>query len=44
MPFPVSALAKVKTELERIAGSDAIGLYLSIIETRAIRALQQEQQ
>ena len=44
MQFPDSALAKVKIELERIAGSDAIGLYLSIIETGAIRALQQGQQ
>ena len=44
MPFPVSALTKVKTEPERIAGSDAIGLYLSIIETGAIRVLQQGQQ
>jgi len=44
MQFPYSALAKVKIKLERIAGSDAIGLYLSIIETGAIRELQQGQQ
>jgi hypothetical protein len=44
MQFPDSALAKVKIELECIADSDATGLYLSIIETGAIRALQQGQQ
>ena len=34
---------EVKAELLRFGGPDAIGLYLSIIETGAIRALQQGQ-
>ncbi len=41
MHFLNSAIAEVKAELKRVGGSNAIGLYLTIIEEGAIRALQQ---
>ncbi len=41
MTISVSALNEVKPELLRFGGRDAIGLYLTIIEEGAIRALQQ---
>ncbi len=44
MHFLNSAIAEVKAELKRVGGSNAIGLYLTIIEEGAIRALQQSEQ